>query len=147
MATRKKDPAPVGGEGPDDFLGPFIGKILLRARKARNITQEDLARKVGVNDGTLRRIEGGLGVRPAYVQLICEALGLDHEEVVTEALLRLWLSFSSTAAARRPLRLLRENFMGKLDTYQKAQRELVEAYLDFESFVHFKTKWEDAVPS
>jgi len=109
------------------------------------IKQEDLARKVGINDATLRRIEAGQGARPAYVRSICEALDLSYEDVVTEALFDLWRGFHSTeGAGRMPLQMLRESLFEKLDAYQKSQRALFEAYFEFESFVHFKMKWEDS---
>jgi transcriptional regulator with XRE-family HTH domain len=124
MIDQKKNTA---AEGTDDILGPSLGKILLRARRARMIKQEDLARKVGINDATLRRIEAGQGARPAYVKSLCEALDLSYEDVVTEALFDLWRGFHSTErAGRMPLQMLREGLFEKL-----------------EGFVHFKMKWEE----
>ena len=143
MIDQKKNAAT---DGTDDILGPSLGRILLRARKARTIKQEDLARQIGINDATLRRIEAGQGARPAYVKSICEALGLSYEEVVTEALFDLWRGFHSgtEGAGRVPLQMFRDSLFEKLDAYQKSQRALFEAYFDFESFVHFKMKWEDS---
>ena len=143
MIDQKKSAAV---EGTDDILGPSLGKILLRARKARTIKQEDLARQIGVNDATLRRIEAGQGARPAYVKSICQALHLSYEEVVTEALFDLWqgLHGGAEGAGRAPLQTFRDSLAEKLDAYQKSQRALFEAYFEFESFVHFKMKWEDS---
>jgi transcriptional regulator with XRE-family HTH domain len=143
MIDQKKNP---GADGTDDILGPSLGKVLLRARRARTIKQEDLARQIGVNDATLRRIEAGQGARPAYVKSICEALNLSYEEVVTEALFDLWRGFQGgpEGAERVPLQRFRDSLVEKFDAYQKSQRALFEAYFEFESFVHFKMKWEDS---
>lgn len=108
------------------------------------IKQEELARKIGINDATLRRIEAGQGARPAYVKSICEALDLAYEDVVTEALFDLWRGFhdATEGAGRMPLQRLRDNLFERFDAYQKSQRALFEAYFEFESFVHFKMRWE-----
>src|SRR5437868_10387852 len=129
----------TGNEGTDDFLGPSLGRILLRARKVRGIKQEDLAKQIGINDATLRRIEAGQGARPAYVRSICEALDLHYEEIVAEALFDLWRGFhgSPEGAGRMPLQMLRDNLFEQLDAYQKSQRGLFEAFFEFQSFVHF----------
>ena len=149
MAKRKqKNDLPDSAEtaDPEDFLAPVLGPLLLSARKANGMKQEILAEKIGVNDATLRRIETGQGsMRPRYVRAICEALGLDYGELVTEALFTFWNRFrsSDTAPGSRPIQFLRERILARVDAHQKTERDLVEAYLDFESFVHFKTKWED----
>lgn len=130
----------------EDFLAPVLGPLLLAARKAYGMKQETLAKKIGVNDATLRRIESGQGsMRPRYVRAICAALGLDYGELVTEALFTFWNQFrtAGTAPGERPIQFLRERILARVDAHQKTERDLVEAYLDFESFVHFKTKFED----
>lgn len=134
---------------PEDFLSPVLGPLLLRARKSAGMKQDALAEKIGVNDATLRRIEGGRGpLQPRYVRAICQALGADYEEILTEALFTFWndLRHSGAPQGARPLELLREKILLRVDAHQKTERDLVEAYLDFETFVHFKTKWEDVVP-
>jgi transcriptional regulator with XRE-family HTH domain len=147
MSKKSVDPVPPASEDPEDFLAPILGPLLWKARKSVGMKQEILAEKIGVNDATLRRIESGQGsMRPRYVRAICKALGLDYEETVTEALFTFWNSLGSSAAEKgeRPLQLLREKILARVDAHQKTERELVEAYLDFESFVHFKAKWEDS---
>ena len=131
------------GESPNDFLSPFLGPILQRGRKARGRSQEALAKDIGINDATLRKIEKGHGADPASVELICKVLGLDYEDVVGEALFKFWQSFHGSTRDRLPLQLLRQRLLAKFAAYQRVQSELFEAYLDFESFVHFKMKWED----
>jgi transcriptional regulator with XRE-family HTH domain len=134
---------------PEDFLAPVLGRLLLTARKSNGMKQETLAKKIGVNDATLRRIESGQGsMRPRYVRAICTALGLDYSELVTEALFTFWNNFRATGSApgTRPVQFLRERILARVDAHQKTERDLVEAYLDFESFVHFKTKFEDQTP-
>lgn len=111
--------------------------------------QDVLAKKIGVNDATLRRIEAGQGpLRPRYVRAICQTLGADYEEILTEALFTFWndLRRSDSAQGARPLELLREKILLRVEAHHKTERDLVEAYLDFESFVHFKAKWEDVAP-
>jgi transcriptional regulator with XRE-family HTH domain len=133
---------------PEDFLSPALGPLLLKARKATGMKQEVLAKKIGLNDATLRRIETGQGsMRPRYVRAICEALGVDYEEIVTEALFTFWNGFRGAGAqGERPLQILRERILTRVEAHQKTQRDLIEAYLDFESYVHFKTKWDDVAP-
>jgi len=130
-------------ESPNDFLSPFLGPILLRGRKADGRSQERLAREIGINDATLRKIEKGQGADPASVQMICKTLGLDYEDVVSEALFTFWRDFHGTTPGRRPLERLLQRLRAKFAAYQKGQSELLEAYLEFESFVHFKMKWEE----
>jgi transcriptional regulator with XRE-family HTH domain len=141
---------PVETGDPEDFLAPVLGPLLLDARKKANgMKQETLAKKIGVNDATLRRIESGQGpLRPKYVRAICDALGLDYGELVTEALFTFWNNFrtSGSGPGERPVQFLRERILARVDAHQKTERELVEAYLDFESFVHFKTRWEGPQP-
>ena len=134
---------------PEDFLASVLGPLLLSARKSNGMKQETLAKMIGVNDATLRRIESGQGsMRPRYVRAICAALGLDYGELVTEALFTFWNRFRSSDAApgSRPIQFLRERILARVDAHQKTERDLVEAYLDFESFVHFKTKFEGQAP-
>ena len=130
------------GKVPNDFLSPFLGKVLRRERKARNRTQEDLAKEMGVNDATLRKIEKGQGADPASVALICKVLGVSYEDVVGEALFSFWRSFHGSTRDHQPLQLLRQSLLAKFAAYQRVQSELLEAYLEFESFAHFKMKWE-----
>jgi transcriptional regulator with XRE-family HTH domain len=148
MTRKQNDDQSVPTESRDqenDYLAPFLGPLLLRARRAAGIKQEVLARKIDINDATLRRIETGQGpVRPKNVRAICRALGADYQEIVTEALFTYWKSLTSRESS--PLRILRARLLTHLEAHQKTQRELIEAYLDFESFVHFKTKWDDVAP-
>jgi transcriptional regulator with XRE-family HTH domain len=147
MTSKQNEDRAVPAESRDqeDFLAPFLGPLLLRARRAAGMKQEALARKIDINDATLRRIENGMGpVRPKNVRAICRALGTDYQELVTEALFMYWKSLSSRESS--PLKILRARLLAQVEAYQKTQRELIEAYLDFESFVHFKTKWDDVAP-
>jgi transcriptional regulator with XRE-family HTH domain len=131
------------GESPNDFLSPFLGPILQRGRKAHDRSQEDLAKEIGINPTTLRKIEKGQGVDPASVEMICKVLGLVYEDVVGEALFKFWQTFQGSTRDRLPLNHLRQRLLAKFAAYQRVQSELLEAYLDFESFVHFKMKWEE----
>lgn len=131
------------GESPNDFLSPFLGPILQRGRKAHHRSQEALAREIGINDATLRKIEKGHGADPASVELICKALGLDYEGVVGEALFKFWQTFHGSTRERLPLHRLREHLLARFAAYQRVQADLFAAFLDFESFVHFKMKWEE----
>jgi len=143
MPVMAKKGKGADGEGPNDFLSPFLGPILQRGRKAHNRSQEALAKEIGVNATTLSKIENGRGADPASVALICKVLGLDFEDVVGEALFKFWQSFHGSTRDRLPLQRLRQRLLAKFAAYQRVQSELFEAYLDFESFVHFKMKWEE----
>jgi transcriptional regulator with XRE-family HTH domain len=44
-----------------EFFGPHLGRVLLRARKEKRVSQVALANTLDVNDATLRRIEAGHG--------------------------------------------------------------------------------------
>jgi|SRR6185369_2166107 len=143
MPVMAKKGKGADGESPNDFLSPFLGPILQRGRKAHDRSQEDLAKEIGINATTLRKIEKGYGADPASVAMICKVLGLSYEDIVGEALFKFWQSFHGSTRDRLPLHLLRQRLLAKFAAYQRVQSELLEAYLDFESFVHFKMKWEE----
>jgi transcriptional regulator with XRE-family HTH domain len=52
----------------------------IRERKA--LSQEDLAKKAGINRVTLARIETGAEPYPATVRKLAEALGVDPAELM-----------------------------------------------------------------
>ncbi|HEV7504479.1 MAG TPA: helix-turn-helix transcriptional regulator [Thermoanaerobaculia bacterium] len=137
----------------EDFFGPYLGSVLLRARKEKGVSQLALAETVHVSDGTLRRIEIGQGpMRPKLVMAICEALDLRLTDVVLEALFSFWMDFqrkaeeggdAGSANSLGPYRRLRENVLDKFDANTRTERELMEARLDMEAFIHFKRRLED----
>jgi transcriptional regulator with XRE-family HTH domain len=105
----------------DDFLGPYLGPVLVRARRKQGFSQLAVAEMVHVSDGTLRRIESGQGpMRPKLVRSICEALDLRLNDVVLEALFSFWIDFQkkageggedSSANPLGPYQRLRENIL------------------------------------
>jgi transcriptional regulator with XRE-family HTH domain len=137
----------------DDFFGPYLGRVLLRARKEKRVSQLALAEMVHLSDSTLRRIEIGQGpMRPKLVMAICEALDLRLTDVVLEALFSFWMDFqekaeeggeAGSANPLGPYNRLRENILDKFDANSRTQRELLVAHLDMEAFIHFKRRLED----
>lgn len=58
-------------------------KINLRPwRERRALTQEELAKKAGINTRTVSRIELGYHARPPTVRKLATALGVDPEQLV-----------------------------------------------------------------
>ena len=137
----------------DDFLGPYLGPVLVRARRKQGFSQLAVAEMVHVSDGTLRRIESGQGpMRPTLVRSICEALDLRLNDVVLEALFLFWIDFQkkagedgedSSANPLGPYQRLRSNILDKFDANTRTQRELLEAQLDMDAFIHFLRRLED----
>lgn len=132
----------------DDFFRPYVGSVLLRARKEKRVSQVALADTVDISDGTLRRIELGQGpMRSKHVKAICDALGLRLTDVVLEAMFSFWMDFqrkaaeggeTSSANPLGPYNRLRENILDKFDANSRTQRELLVAHLDMDAFIHFK---------
>lgn len=61
-----------------------LGEKIQRVRKARKITQEDLAAKIGVQTATISNIEGGRTDTSVYtVYKIAQALGAHIKELFT----------------------------------------------------------------
>jgi len=136
-----------------EFFGPYLGRVLLRARKEKRVSQVALADTLDVNDATLRRIEAGHGpMRSKHVKAICKALDLRLTDVVLEALSSFWMDFQrkaeeegepGSANPSGPYYRLRKNILEKFDANTRAQRELIQAHLDMEAFIYFKLRLED----
>lgn len=136
-----------------NFFGPYLGRVLLRARKEKGLSQVALADTLDVNDATLRRIELGQSpMRSKHVKAICKALDLRLTDVVLEALSSIWMDFQrkaeeegepGSAKPLGPYYRLRENILDKFDASTRAQRELIQAHLDMEAFIYFKMRLED----
>lgn len=61
-----------------------LGEKIQRVRKARKMTQEDLAAKIGVQTATISNIEGGRTDTSVYtVYKIAQALGAHIKELFT----------------------------------------------------------------
>jgi predicted ATPase/Tfp pilus assembly protein PilF/DNA-binding XRE family transcriptional regulator len=65
-----------------DTPSPAFGTLLARYRRARNLTQEDLAARAGVSVGAISSLERGLNLSPHRdtIRLLAEAMGLSAEE-------------------------------------------------------------------
>lgn len=60
-----------------------IGKFIKEMRKTRNLTQEELAEKLGVNNRTVSRWENGKNMPDiSLYKPLCEVLGISIEELV-----------------------------------------------------------------
>jgi transcriptional regulator with XRE-family HTH domain len=128
-------------KGIDGLLAPFLGKILLGKRKEKNFKQEELAKKIEINDATVRRIETGQGGSEDNIRKICGFLGLSYEEVVIEALFDLFRARLSEGSEQTLVRKLRDDLSEKIDAYQRSQRRLFDAYFELMIFAAlFKAK-------
>ena len=60
-----------------------IGKFIKEMRKNKNLTQEELAEKLGVNNRTVSRWENGKNMPDiSLYKPLCEVLGISIEELV-----------------------------------------------------------------
>ena len=142
MAPRKESKKPL--EPPVDPLSPFVGPLLLHAREVAGLKQEVVARKAGISDTTLRRIENGVGpLRNDYLMDICKVLGLNPDLVLLEALTPLWLAVAEKLARdpMGPVPFLREKVMAAVDARHQAERKEIDAKLFWDSFLFFKMKY------
>ena len=62
--------------GMDDEQAAKIGAQVRRARRAADMTQDDLAEAAGVAPGTVNRIENGRSVRPGNLRAVLDALAI-----------------------------------------------------------------------
>lgn len=60
---------------PDDLFA-YVGVAAETLRKARGLTYEDLERKSGVSDTTIRRLENGQSITTRKLSAIMKALGV-----------------------------------------------------------------------
>lgn len=105
------------------------------------MTQEELAKKAGIDDSTLSRIESGQGrIRPDVALALCTALGQDVDEVIAwaaEDLKKDYKKMSSKKAAeprdleKEPLRVLEDKIREKHDEHMRSERELREAFIEW----------------
>jgi transcriptional regulator with XRE-family HTH domain len=134
----------------EDFFGPYLGPILSKVRKAKGLSQVGLAERVRIGDATLRRIENGAGpMRPKVIAAICKELDVLLDDVVLEALFSFWKDFQrraseGTAAGATsilgPYQRMRDRIFERYEANVRTGRELMEANLDLQAFIHFKMR-------
>jgi transcriptional regulator with XRE-family HTH domain len=73
---------PTPFEDLDEYLAD-IGDRIRAERKARGWTETELARRAGVDRGTVRRIQDGIGPLRAFVQ-VCAGLGVDMDYLLSD---------------------------------------------------------------
>jgi len=56
-------------------------ELLERARSKNGMTKKDLAKKIGSSHSVIVRAEQSKGVSPSTAKKLCEALGLDFDEL------------------------------------------------------------------
>lgn len=70
-------------EGINETTKKDIGKSIKRIRKSKNMTQEDLAKKVGIITNSISRIENGKNSPSTVVFIkIASALDVDLNELL-----------------------------------------------------------------
>jgi len=60
----------------------FNSEMLILAREARGLSQEELAEQMGVKQGTLSKIENGLLDVTEYLQKICDTLNFPERQLL-----------------------------------------------------------------
>lgn len=61
-----------------------IGSFISRLRREQNITQKELANKIGVSDKTISKWETGKSVPDiTYIESVCTALGITMNELIS----------------------------------------------------------------
>jgi len=88
-------------------MSPPSVSFLLKAYRLSDVTQRTLARRVGVHEVTLTRIENGLRCREATAERIIQTLAellekRAHHSAESAARLRSWLADRHTVTRREP---------------------------------------------
>ena len=61
-----------------------IGKFILKLRKEKNMTQQELADKIGVTDRAISKWENGRGMPDlSLMKPLCEELGITINELIS----------------------------------------------------------------
>jgi transcriptional regulator with XRE-family HTH domain len=138
MATRKRR------KKADDLLAPYLGPIVLRLRKGR-MTQEELAKRVGIHPSTLGRIESGKGsIQKDVLVSLCAALGVSVGDILASAAEDLMKDSrrkpsnevaGSPPVEREPLRILEDKIREKHGERMRSERELLEAFIEWGRYV------------
>jgi len=91
-----------------------IGKFIAKLRKEKNMTQQELARKIGVTDRAISKWENGRGL-PDYslLQDLCDTLSISINEL-----------FSGEKISKEDYKTKAEENMSKLinDNYRKKKK-------------------------
>ena len=61
-----------------------IGKFILKLRKEKNMTQKELANKIGVTDRAISKWENGRGLPDlSLMKPLCDELGISIDELIS----------------------------------------------------------------
>jgi transcriptional regulator with XRE-family HTH domain len=115
----------------------------LRARQAAGMKQEVVAKKAGLSDASLRKIENGLGpLHNNYIELICKSLGLNYDAVLLEAITNLRCALLERLGRdpESPLYDLQEKRKAALTARHEAERKQLEADLEWDNSLYLKRK-------
>lgn len=70
-------------DGTGEFNAPNVGTMILAARKAARLTQEDLAKKVGLSRTQVTNIEAGRSdMNVTMLKTFAEALGVNAGSLI-----------------------------------------------------------------
>ena len=129
------------------FLVPYIGSVIWEARENAGLSQEGLAKRAGTSDATVRRIEKGKGsIHPMLLKRLCEVLGLNYTDVVTQALIKTWRALHGPEGVG-PLEQLRERILARFDAQKTGERVQLEEILDYAAFLLVGMRAESSVGS
>jgi len=127
----KKKPS----EKDEGFLVPHLGPVIFEARMKAKLSQEQLAKRAGTSDATVRRIETKLGsIRPQLLKSLCEVLGLNYTDVVTQAMIKTWRALHGREDVG-PLEHFRGRILARFDARNTGDRVLLEEFLDYAAFL------------
>lgn len=63
----------------DNYVGMTLGAQIKAEREKRNWSQADLARRIGISQPAIKKIEDGKTVKSKFIHEICALLGVAHE--------------------------------------------------------------------
>lgn len=102
-----------------------LGERIRAARESRGWSQADLARRVGVSQPAIKKIEAGETVKSRYLPEVFRALGIDQGAAST-GFHAPALHDDANVAQRRALAALFEGLLDRLARTQQARDELAD---------------------
>jgi len=65
-----------------DFLKKIIGENIRKARKAKHLSQEQLAEKIGTSPQYIGDLETGKYIPKKHTEKLCSVLGISQEDLI-----------------------------------------------------------------